>query len=285
MPEILDGRKISQEIKSEVASGVKTLRLERGIVPRLHVLLIGNNPASEVYVKSKTKTAGELGISSETTRLSEMVSQEQVIAMIDRLNDDGGVHGILVQLPLPPHLRAETILERVLPAKDVDGLHPLNLGLLAAGRPRFIPCTPYGVWELLKRTGHSPTGKEVIVLGRSNLVGRPLALLLSLKAPDCDATVTLCHSQTPNLHAIARRADILVSAIGKPEYVTSDMVKPGVVVIDVGTHRRSDGKLIGDVAFESVAPIASAITPVPGGVGPMTIAMLMQNTLQAATST
>lgn len=285
MPEILDGRKISQDIKSEVASAVETLRLKIGIRPRLHVLLVGNNPASEVYVKSKTKTANDLGISSQTARLPETSSQEQVVAIINRWNDDGEVHGILVQLPLPAHLHTDTILERILPTKDVDGLHPLNLGLLAAGRPRFIPCTPYGVWELLKRTGHSPTGKQVVILGRSNLVGKPLALLLSLKAPDCDATVTLCHSQTPDLRGMAGRADILISAIGKPEFVTSDMVKPGAVVIDVGIHRRNDGNLVGDVAFESVAPIASAITPVPGGVGPMTIAMLMQNTVQAATST
>jgi methylenetetrahydrofolate dehydrogenase (NADP+)/methenyltetrahydrofolate cyclohydrolase len=226
-----------------------------------------------------------MGIASWTTKLPEEIPQERVIEIIDSLNHDDSIHGILVQLPLPLHLESDMILERMFPVKDVDGLHPLNLGLLAAGRPRFIPCTPRGVWELLKRTGHSPTGKEVVILGRSKLVGRPLGLLLSMKAPDCDATVTICHSQTPHLTEIARRADILISAIGKPEYVTLNMVKPGAIVIDVGIHRRSDGKLVGDVAFESVAAVASAITPVPGGIGPMTIAMLMQNTLQAAAST
>jgi methylenetetrahydrofolate dehydrogenase (NADP+)/methenyltetrahydrofolate cyclohydrolase len=283
MPEIIDGRKIAKDIKNEVASAVESLKRDRGIVPHLVVLLIGNDPASEIYVKAKAKAAGQLGIRAETVKLADTVSEKEVLKLIDDLNGNPEVHGILVQLPLPPHLRSERILERLSPAKDVDGLHPVNLGLLAAGRPRFIPCTPYGVWELLKRTNNSPTGKEVVILGRSNLVGRPLALLLSMKAPHCDATVAVCHSRTPNLAEVARRADILISAIGRAEFVTAEMVKRGAVVIDVGIHRKADGMLVGDVNFDSVAPLASAITPVPGGVGPMTIAMLMTNTLQAAT--
>lgn len=282
MPEIIDGRKIAKDIKREIASAVESLKLERGIVPHLVVVLIGNDPASEVYVKGKAKAASHLGIRAETMKLADTISEKEVLKLIDDLNGNSEVHGILVQLPLPSHLRSEPILERVSPAKDVDGLHPMNVGLLAAGRPRFIPCTPYGVWELLKRTNNSPTGKEVVILGRSNLVGRPLALLLSMKASDCDATVVVCHSRTPNLPEVARRADILISAMGQAEFVTAEMVKPGAVVIDVGIHRKPDGTLTGDVHFDSVAPLASAITPVPGGVGPMTIAMLMQNTLQAA---
>ena len=283
MPEIIDGRKIAKDIKSEVASAVESLNRDRGIVPNLVVLLIGDDPASEVYVKAKTKAASRLGIRSETVRLADTISEKEVLRLIDDLNANPEVHGILVQLPLPSHLQSERILEYLKPAKDVDGLHPTNLGLLAAGRPRFIPCTPYGIWELLKRTGNSPTGKEVVILGRSNLVGRPLALLLSMKAPHCDATVAVCHSRTPNLAEVARRADILISAIGRAQFVTADMVKQDAVVIDVGIHRKPDGKLVGDVDFDAVAPLVSAITPVPGGVGPMTIAMLMANTLQAAT--
>jgi methylenetetrahydrofolate dehydrogenase (NADP+)/methenyltetrahydrofolate cyclohydrolase len=282
MPDIIDGQKIAKEIRSEIASSVAALKSEKGIVPHLTVLLIGNDPASEVYVRSKTKAARELGISSQTLRPPSSISEEEVLGTIDALNGDESVHGILVQLPLPSHLHPDKILERLHPSKDVDGLHPTNLGLLAAGRPRFIPCTPYGVWELLKRSGHSPEGKETVILGRSNLVGRPLALLLSMKAPDCNATVTVCHSQTPNLAEVSCRADILISAIGRPHFVKPEMVKRGAVVIDVGIHRREDGKLIGDVDFDAVLPLVSAISPVPGGVGPMTITMLLQNTLQAA---
>ncbi|MFH1009936.1 MAG: bifunctional 5,10-methylenetetrahydrofolate dehydrogenase/5,10-methenyltetrahydrofolate cyclohydrolase [bacterium] len=284
MPEIIDGRKIANEIKREVAASIESLAREKSVVPHLVVLLVGNDPASEVYVKGKAKTAQELGIHSETTRLPSTVKEDDVLRIVDTLNENASVHGILVQLPLPPQLKPERILEQIHPSKDVDGLHPANLGLLAAGRPRFIPCTPYGVWELLKRTGHSPSGKEVLILGRSNLVGRPLALLLSMKARDCNATVTVCHSQTPNIAEVTRRAEILVSAIGHPHFVTADMIRPGAVVIDVGIHRREDGKLAGDVDFDAVLPMVSAITPVPGGVGPMTIAMLMHNTLQAAQS-
>ncbi len=285
MPEIIDGKKIAASIKREIASGVELLKREKGVVPFLTVVLIGNDPASEVYVKSKSKTAGKLGIQSETIKLAEAVSEKDVLNLIDKLNENPEVNGILVQLPLPPHLNTELILERLNPRKDVDGLHPTNLGLLATGRPTFIPCTPFGIWELLKRTNHSPEEKDVVILGRSNLVGKPLSLLLSMKQKDCNATVTLCHSRTSNLPQMARQADILISAMGQAEFVTGDMVKPGAVVIDVGIHRKEDGKLVGDVDFASVAPVALAITPVPGGVGPMTIAMLMQNTFQAAKST
>lgn len=282
MSEIIDGRKISKEIKDEIKRTIEVLKHDKGIQPSLRVLLVGNDPASEIYVKSKIKTAVKLGIHSETIKLPAETTEKEVLEIIEGLNGNSEVHGILVQLPLPPHLNTEKILEYLNPAKDVDGLHPKNMGLLAAGHPRFIPCTPYGIWEMLKRTNNSPEGKEVVVLGRSNLVGRPLSLLLSMKAKGCNATVTLCHSGTQNLPEITRRADILVSAIGKPEFITVEMVREGAVVIDVGIHRIADGKLVGDVDFDSVAPIASAVTPVPGGVGPMTIAMLMKNTLQAA---
>ena len=285
MPEIIDGKKIAASIKKEIASEVELMKREKGVIPSLTVVLIGNDPASEVYVNSKAKTAGKLGIQSETVRLTEAVSEKDVLNLIDKLNENPEVHGILVQLPLPQHLNTELILERLNPRKDVDGLHPTNLGLLAAGRPKFIHCTPFGIWELLKRTNHSPEGKDIVILGRSNLVGKPLSLLLSMKQEDCNATVTLCHSGTSNLPQITRRADILISAMGQAEFVTGNMVKPGVVVIDVGIHRKENGKLVGDVDFASVAPVASAITPVPGGVGPMTISMLMQNTFQAAKST
>ncbi len=285
MPEIIDGKKIAATIKTEIAAGVELLKREKGVTPSLTVLLIGNDPASQVYVSSKAKAAEKLGIQSETIKLAETVSLKDVLNLIDELNGNPKVHGILVQLPLPQHLNTELILERLNPQKDVDGLHPINLGRLAAGQPKFIPCTPYGIWELLRRTHHSPEGKDVAILGRSNLVGRPLSLLLSLKQKDCNATVTLCHSGTSNLPQLSRQADILISAMGQPEYVTGDMVKPGAIVIDVGIHRKEDGKLVGDIDFTSVAPLVSAITPVPGGVGPMTIAMLMQNTFQAAKST
>jgi methylenetetrahydrofolate dehydrogenase (NADP+)/methenyltetrahydrofolate cyclohydrolase len=285
MSEIIDGKRIAESIRREIASGVELLKIEKGVTPSLTVILIGNDPASEVYVKSKAKAAGKLGIQSETVRLTDTVSEKDVLNLIAEQNEKSEVHGILVQLPLPIHLNTDLILERLSPRKDVDGLHPTNLGLLAAGRPAFIPCTPFGIWELLKRTNHSPEGQEVVILGRSNLVGKPLSLLLSMKQKDCNATVTLCHSGTSRMLEITRRADILISAMGQAEFITGDMVKPGAVVIDVGIHRKENGKLVGDVDFASVAPLASAITPVPGGVGPMTIAMLMHNTFQAAKST
>jgi methylenetetrahydrofolate dehydrogenase (NADP+)/methenyltetrahydrofolate cyclohydrolase len=285
MATLIDGKAIAKLIESETLDDISRLRNAHGIAPGLAVVLVGNDPASKVYVGMKGKTSLRLGMTSVTETRPADVEENELLALVTQLNHEPTIHGILVQLPLPKHIDTHKIIDTIDPKKDVDGLHPQNIGLLCAGRPRFIPCTPYGVVELLIRSKVSPRGKEVVVLGRSNLVGRPVANLLSSKTKYGDATVTVCHSRSSSLPEICRRADILISAIGQKKYVTADYIKPGAVVIDVGIHRLSEeegGGLCGDVDFQSVAEVASMITPVPGGVGPMTIAMLMRNTVDAA---
>ena len=276
---ILDGKKMSAEIRAAIKEKVVLLK-EKGIVPGLAVILVGDNPASKVYVGQKEKGCLEAGFASFLHRLPETTSQEELLALIDKLNADKTVHGILVQLPLPRQIDPDTVLSAIRPEKDVDGFHPVNIGRLVAGLPASEPCTPKGILRLLKSTGIPLAGKEAVVIGRSNIVGKPVALMLLAES----ATVTICHSKTADLAEHARRADILVAAIGKPRFVTADMVKEGAVVIDVGINRLEEG-LVGDVDYEPVAEKASWITPVPGGVGPMTIAMLLENTLEQAEKT
>ena len=285
---IIDGIGLSRQVKSEVSDSVKRLKMETGRSPGLSVVLVGDDPASAIYVRNKQRGADEVGILGETISMPKSATENEVIRVVNELNSDPNCDGILVQLPLPEHIDEGRVTLSIDPLKDVDGLHPFNSGLLAAGEPRFIPATPGGIVQMLVRTGNDPMGRHVVVLGRSNIVGRPLSNLLSLKGKGGDATVTVCHSQTKNIEELCRSAEILIAAIGIPEYVTSDMVSDGVVAIDVGINRvsapdRKRGyKLVGDIDFLSVSQKASAITPVPGGVGPMTIAMLLSNTLLAA---
>ena len=280
--EILDGKALAQRIRRAVAAEVAELTRRTGVVPGLTVILVGEDPASQVYVGSKQKASAAAGMNGTVLRLPAATPQAELLATIDRLNADPAVHGILVQLPLPRHIDERAVLERVAPLKDVDGFHPVNFGLLAQGTPRFVPCTPLGIRELLRDAQVETRGVHAVVLGRSQLVGKPMALLLLQKGPGGDATVTVCHTATRDPAAVARQADLLVVAMGRPEQVTADWVKPGAVVIDVGIHKRDDGGICGDVDFSSVSQVASRITPVPGGVGPMTVAMLLRNTLQAA---
>jgi methylenetetrahydrofolate dehydrogenase (NADP+)/methenyltetrahydrofolate cyclohydrolase len=284
---ILDGTAIAKAIREEVAAEVAHLS-RSGRKPGLAAVLVGEDPASAVYVKSKGKACEEAGMHSVTIRLAAETSETDLLATVDRLNADPHIHGILVQLPLPKHVDSEKVLRRIDPGKDVDGFHPVNVGRLVTGdKNAFRPATPYGVQQMLIRSGIETRGAHAVIVGRSNIVGKPMANLLIQQGPGGDATVTVCHSRTRDLPAVTRQADILVAAIGKPEFVTADMVRPGAVVVDVGINRVDDPsrprgyRLVGDVAYEPVAQIASAITPVPGGVGPMTIAMLLQNTLQA----
>jgi methylenetetrahydrofolate dehydrogenase (NADP+)/methenyltetrahydrofolate cyclohydrolase len=285
---IIDGKAIAADIRLEIRNEVERLKKEKGIVPGLAAILVGNNSASAVYVNGKSRACTEVGMFSDTTRLAEDTEAQALAATIDRLNADPRIHGILLQLPLPRHLVECDFLSRIRPEKDIDGFHPVNVGKLALGLDCFIPCTPYGIQELLIRSGISPRGKHVVIIGRSSIVGKPLAQLLMQKNDRADATVTVCHSRTRDIASLARMADIVVAAIGKPHFVTADMVRPGAVVIDVGMNRVEDSgapkgyRLVGDVDFERVKEVASAITPVPGGVGPMTIAMLLKNTLLAA---
>ncbi|MED5429560.1 MAG: bifunctional 5,10-methylenetetrahydrofolate dehydrogenase/5,10-methenyltetrahydrofolate cyclohydrolase [Chloroflexota bacterium] len=285
---IIDGIGLSRQVKSEVSDSVKRLKMETGRSPGLSVVLVGDDPASAIYVRNKQRGADEVGILGETISMPKSATENEVIRVVNELNSDPNCDGILVQLPLPEHIDEGRVTLSIDPLKDVDGLHPFNSGLLAAGEPRFIPATPGGIVQMLVRTGNDPMGRHVVVLGRSNIVGRPLSNLLSLKGKGGNATVTVCHSQTKNIEELCRSAEILIAAIGIPEYVTSDMVSDGVVAIDVGINRvsapdRKRGyKLVGDIDFLSVSQKASAITPVPGGVGPMTIAMLLSNTLLAA---
>ena len=287
MVKIIDGRKIAAEIREEVARAVQALR-KRRITPGLAVVLVGDNPASQVYVRMKKRTCGELGIASFDHDLPKNCSEKRLLQLIARLNADPAVHGILVQLPLPPQISEAKVLNAVDPAKDVDGFHPVNVGKLLNGEATLLPCTPHGCQELLLRSGYDPAGKHVVVLGRSNIVGKPMAAILMQKAKGANATVTVCHSRTKKLASITKQADILIAAIGVPNFVTSRMVKDGVIVIDVGMNRvpdktrKSGYRLVGDVDFKNVSKKARAITPVPGGVGPMTITMLMQNTVEAA---
>ena len=285
---IIDGIGLSRQVKSEVSDSVKRLKMEIGRSPGLSVVLVGDDPASAIYVRNKQRGADEVGILGETISMPKSATENEVIRVVNELNSDPNCDGILVQLPLPEHIDEGRVTLSIDPLKDVDGLHPFNSGLLAAGEPRFVPATPGGIVQMLVRTGNDPMGRHVVVLGRSNIVGRPLSNLLSLKGKGGNATVTVCHSQTKNIEEFCRSAEILIAAIGIPEYVTSDMVSDGVVAIDVGINRvsapdRKRGyKLVGDIDFLSVSQKASAITPVPGGVGPMTIAMLLSNTLLAA---
>jgi len=284
----IDGNAMRDEILAETEAAARELTARTGVVPGLVVILVGSDPASQFYVGSKKKTCLKMNWYSEVIEMPETSTLEEVAATIDRLNADARVHGILLQLPLPRGLDEQALLERIDPAKDVDGFHPTNFGRLALGLPAFVPCTPKGVIEMLKRGGFATRGKRVVVAGRSNIVGKPLALLLARKGEGGDATVTVVHSRTPDMAAVCREADILIAAMGQPEMITSEYVKPGAVVIDVGINRVEDAtrekgyRLCGDVDFASVSQVASAITPVPGGVGPMTIAMLMTNTLEAA---
>ncbi len=280
--EIIDGKALAQQVRRRVADEVAAFTASTGVVPGLTVILVGDDPASQVYVGSKQKASSGAGMNGTVLRLPVTVGQAELLATIDRLNADPAVHGILVQMPLPRHIDERAVIERVAPLKDVDGFHPENFGLLGQGSPRFVPCTPLGIRELLLHAGVETRGAHAVVLGRSQLVGKPMALLLMQKGTGGDATVTVCHTATRDPAAFARQADILVVAMGRPEQVTADWVKPGAVVIDVGIHKRDDGTLCGDVDFASVAQVASRITPVPGGVGPMTVAMLLRNTLLAA---
>ena len=275
---IIDGTKIAQDIRRSVREETLAFTEKTGVVPGLAVVLAGDDPASKVYVGRKAKACAEAGFLSREYKLPADVGEAELLALIRDLNNDRQIHGILVQLPLPKHIAADKIIAAIDPNKDVDGFHPANVGRLVTGSPLFVPCTPRGIMELIARTGISLSGKDAVVIGRSNIVGKPMALLLLAQ----NATVTMCHSKTRDLPAAARRADVLIAAIGKPRMITADMVKEGAVVIDVGVNRLENGKLAGDVAFDEVAPKTSAITPVPGGVGPMTIAMLMKNTLDAA---
>lgn len=275
---IIDGKKTSADIKAEIATETAEFKLKTGVTPGLAVIIVGKDPASEVYVRNKCRACEAVGFYSEKYELDENTEEGELIALVERLNKDDNIHGILVQLPLPKHIDVEKVLLAISPAKDVDAFHPYNTGKIMQGKYDFLPCTPAGVMELLKRYEVEIKGKNCTVIGRSDIVGKPMAMLL-LQA---DGTVTVCHSRTKDLASACRGADILVSAVGRADFVTADMVKDGAVVIDVGINRRADGTLCGDVKYDEVAEKASAITPVPGGVGPMTIAMLMRNTLTAA---
>ena len=273
---IIDGKAIAQEIRADLAKRVAELTAQ-GKTPGLHVVLVGDNPASKVYVRNKQRACEEVGINSTVHRLAEDTTREQLLGLIEQLNADSKVHGILVQLPLPAHLDEEEVINAISPEKDVDGFHPSNVGKLYIGTKGLIFCTPAGVLELVKRTGVPIAGQNVVIIGRSNIVGKPAAALFLRE----NATVTICHSRTKDVAAEARRADILIAAVGRPQLVKKDWVKPGAVVIDVGINR-VDGGIVGDVDFEEVKEVAGAITPVPGGVGPMTIAMLLKATVEAA---
>ena len=286
--EVIDGAAIAAEIRAEVADRVRAHLAAGGQTPQLTAVLVGDDPASATYVRNKARACEEVGLDAQTLTPPADISQAELLEILQGLNADPVVSGILVQLPLPPQLDERTVTEAVDPTKDVDGLHPVNLGRLVQGQPHLVPATPAGVQQLLLRTGADPKGKRVVVVGRSTLVGKPLALLLGQKAEGANATVTLAHTGTSDLGAATREAEILVVAAGRPKTVTAEMVRPGAVVIDVGTNRVDDAtrkrgwRLAGDVDFEGVSQVASAITPVPGGVGPMTIAMLLVNTLRAA---
>lgn len=276
MAQIIDGKKISQEIKDELKETVAALK-EKGVEGALAVIQVGADPASSVYVRNKKRACEYIGIRSESYELSEDTSEEELLALIQKLNDDSKINGILCQLPVPAHMDENKIIRAIAPKKDVDGFHTQNVGALVVGQSGFVSCTPAGVIQLLKRSGIDIAGKHCVVVGRSNIVGKPMALLM-LKE---NATVTVCHSKTADLKGICREADILIVAIGKPKFITAEYVKEGAAVIDVGIHRQEDGKLCGDVYYDAVAAVAGAITPVPGGVGPMTIAMLMNNCVEA----
>ncbi|MEE4561055.1 bifunctional methylenetetrahydrofolate dehydrogenase/methenyltetrahydrofolate cyclohydrolase FolD [Paenibacillus polymyxa] len=274
---IIDGKQISQDIRASIQQEVIRLK-EHSFQPGLAVVLVGEDPASQVYVKNKEKACRDLGYYSEVHRLAADTSQEALLKLVDKLNHQSNIHGILVQLPLPKHIQEKAVIDAIAVEKDVDGFHPVNVGNLVIGDDSLLPCTPAGVIELIKRAGVEIAGKHAVVIGRSNIVGKPVSLLLQRE----NATVTMCHSRTANIAELSKQADILVVAIGKANFIDASYVKPGAVVIDVGMNRLENGKLAGDVDFESVKQVSGPITPVPGGVGPMTITMLMQNTLVAA---
>ncbi len=278
MARIIDGKAISGEVRAEIAADTVEFKSKYGIAPGLAVIIVGSDPASMVYVRNKKKACEQVGFYSEVYELPEDTTQETLVELVERLNNDEKIHGILVQLPLPKHLNETEILLKIKPNKDVDAFHPVNVGKIMIGNYDLLPCTPAGVMVLLQRSGVEINGKKCVVIGRSNIVGKPMAMLLL----HANGTVTVCHSKTQDLTAICREADILVASIGKPEFVTADMVKEGAVVVDVGINRLESGKLVGDVNFAEAEPKASYITPVPGGVGPMTITMLLKNTLTAA---
>lgn len=274
---IIDGKAIAAKVRGRIAGQVEQLK-QHGVTPGLAVVLVGEDPASRVYVGMKKKMCIELGMYSADHELPADTSEAKLLELIAQLNADERVHGILVQLPLPPHIDTDKVLEAISPMKDADGFHPYNMGRLAIGKPTFQPCTPYGVMVMLEEISYDLTGKEVVVVGRSNIVGKPVALMCLAR----HATVTICHSRTKDLAEVVRRADVVIAAVGKAEMVKGDWIKPGAVVIDVGINRVGEKKLVGDVEYAAAAERASAITPVPGGVGPMTIAMLLQNTLESA---
>ncbi len=277
MATIIDGKAIAAKIRSEITEEVTRLKAQ-GVTPGLAVVLVGEDPASKVYVSMKEKACQEAGMFSDEYKLHTETSEADLLALVDRLNNDPRIHGILVQLPLPGHINTEKVLEAISPAKDVDGFHPYNVGRLVVGKPLFQPCTPYGVMVMLREAGVELAGKEVVVVGRSNIVGKPVAFMCLQQ----NATVTLCHSRTRDLAEKVRSADVLIAAVGKPEMIKGEWVKEGAVVIDVGVNRVGEKKLVGDVEFGAAAERAAAITPVPGGVGPMTITMLLHNTMESA---
>ncbi len=285
---VIDGKKIALEIRQEVSKSVEEMAYKHSMKPGLAVILMGDDPASAVYVRNKERSAIEVGMKSKTFRLSSDSTEEDVLELIQALNVNEEYHGILVQLPLPGHIDENRVISKINYMKDVDGLHPINAGLLSGGNPRFVPATPAGIKEMLMRTGNNPSGKHVVVLGRSNIVGRPVSNLLSMKGDGGNATVTICHSRSSNLVHFTKTADIVIAALGIPNYLGADMISEGAVIIDVGINRvespeRKRGyRLVGDVNFEEVIRKSSAITPVPGGVGPLTIAMLLSNTVQSA---
>jgi methylenetetrahydrofolate dehydrogenase (NADP+)/methenyltetrahydrofolate cyclohydrolase len=282
MATLLDGKQLARTMQAEIASAVAAFVQAHGYKPGLAAVLVGDNPGSQIYVRNKRKACETVGMDSWLHEIPKTVTQPDLLTLIDALKADKRVHGILVQLPLPPQISEAAVIQAVSPLKDVDGFGPVSLGLLAAGHPRFLPCTPLGIQQILVRHNIPIEGQHVVIVGRSNIVGKPLALMLMQKAPGANATVTVCHSRSRNLAELTRQGDIVVVAIGQAEFLKADMVRPGAVVVDVGINRLPTGKLAGDVHFEGVSAVASAITPVPGGVGPMTITMLLHNTLQAA---
>jgi len=275
--QIIDGNALSKQLRTQVAARAQALKI-RGITPGLAVVLVGDNPASQVYVRNKVKACEDTGLYSVLEKYDAGMTESELLARVEALNSDPAIHGILVQLPLPSHINAQRVIEAISPSKDVDGFHIASAGALMTGMPGFWPCTPYGCMKMLESIGYNLRGKHAVVIGRSNIVGKPMALMLLQQ----NATVTICHSATPDLKAMTLQADVIVAAVGKRNVLTADMVKPGAVVLDVGMNRDNEGKLCGDVDFEGVKKVASHITPVPGGVGPMTITMLLVNTLEAA---
>lgn len=279
---LIDGKEISEAVRQQVATETATFVAATGVTPHLAAVLVGDDPASQVYVRNKERACRKCGLQSTLHRLPAQTTQPELLSLVQQLNNDPTVHGILVQLPLPKHLDSVAILDSIVPGKDVDGFHPENVGLMLQGRPRFLPCTPFGVMKMLEHENIATAGKHAVVIGRSDIVGKPMAGLLIQRG--ADATVTICHSRTSDIGSLTRQADILIAAVGIPEFVKENMIRPGAVVIDVGINRVED-RLVGDVDFNAALKVASAVTPVPGGVGPMTIAMLLQNTLNAAKAT